>query len=133
MKDNMENNINNANKIYLCAICNIESGTCDQDCKFCTQSVKYQADIARYKRKDIDMIVAEAKNARKNKAIGFCLVTAGKGLTNKRLAYICEAVRAVKKENLGLKPDIFFFTIQDEAASLNIDMQFLSFALKNFV
>lgn len=90
-------------KIYLCAICNIESGTCDQDCKFCTQSVKYQADIARYKRKDIDMIVAEAKNARKNKAIGFCLVTAGKGLTDKRLAYICEAARAVKKENLGLK------------------------------
>tara|TARA_B110000046_G_C12978843_1_gene392389 strand:+ start:692 stop:1543 length:852 start_codon:yes stop_codon:yes gene_type:complete len=90
-------------KIYLCAICNIESGTCDQDCKFCTQSVKYQADIARYKRKDIDIIVAEAKNARKNKAIGFCLVTAGKGLTDKRLAYICEAARAVKKENLGLK------------------------------
>jgi biotin synthase len=93
----------NDKKIYLCAICNIESGTCDQDCKFCTQSVKYQADIARYTRKDIGTIVAEAKNARKNKAIGFCLVTAGKGLTTKRLAYICEAARAVKKENLGLK------------------------------
>ncbi|MGK0255780.1 MAG: biotin synthase [Arcobacteraceae bacterium] len=93
----------NDKKIYLCAICNIESGTCDQDCKFCTQSVKYQADISRYNRKAIDNIVAEAKNARKNKAIGFCLVTAGKGLTDKRLAYICEAARAVKKENLGLK------------------------------
>jgi len=90
-------------KIYLCAICNIESGTCNEDCKFCTQSVKYQADIARYKKKAIDDIVKEAIQARKNKAIGFCLVTAGKGLTDKRLEFVCEAARAVKKENLGLK------------------------------
>jgi len=89
--------------IYLCAICNIESGTCNEDCKFCTQSVKYQADIARYKKKEIDLIVEEAKKARANKAIGFCLVTAGKGLTDKRLSFVCEAARAVKKENLGLK------------------------------
>jgi len=93
----------NEKKIYLCAICNIESGTCNEDCKFCTQSVKYQADIARYKKKEINLIVEEAKRARKNKAIGFCLVTAGKGLTDKRLAFVCEAARAVKKENLGLK------------------------------
>jgi len=93
----------NDKKVFLCAICNIESGTCNEDCKFCTQSVKYQADIARYKKKEIDIIVEEAKKARENKAIGFCLVTAGKGLTDKRLAFVCEAARAVKKENLGLK------------------------------
>ncbi|AXX93565.1 biotin synthase BioB [Malaciobacter molluscorum LMG 25693] len=88
--------------IFLCAICNIESGTCNEDCKFCTQSVKYKADIQRYKRKEIDQIVEEAKKAKQNHANGFCLVTAGKGLTQKRLEFVCEAVRAVKKENLGL-------------------------------
>ncbi len=89
-------------KIFLCAICNIESGTCNEDCKFCTQSVKYKADIQRYKQKQIEQIVEEAKRARANNANGFCLVTAGKGLTDKRLAFVCEAARAVKKENLGL-------------------------------
>jgi biotin synthase len=89
--------------IYLCAISNIESGTCDQDCKFCTQSVKYKADIERYKRKKIEDIVKEAKQARENKAIGFCLVTAGKGLDDSRLEFVCQAAKAVKKENLGLK------------------------------
>ena len=44
-------------KVYLCAICNIESGTCNEDCKFCTQSVKYKADIKRYKKKLIDDIL----------------------------------------------------------------------------
>jgi len=93
----------NDKKVFLCAISNIESGTCNEDCKFCTQSVKYKADIQRYKRKTIDQIVNEAKKARNNKAIGFCLVTAGKGLTDDRLEYVCEAAKAVKKENLGLK------------------------------
>jgi biotin synthase len=95
--------MNSTNKIYLCAICNIESGTCGEDCKFCTQSVKYKADIERYKRKAIDDIVAEAKQAKENQAIGFCLVTAGKGLDDKRLEFVCEAARAVKKLDLGLK------------------------------
>ncbi len=93
---------NKAKEIFLCAICNIESGTCNEDCKFCTQSVKYKADIQRYKRKEIEQIVEEAKRARSNGANGFCLVTAGKGLDDKRLAFVCEAARAVKKEDLGL-------------------------------
>lgn len=90
-------------KVYLCAISNIESGTCNEDCKFCTQSVKYKADIVRYRRKTIEQIVEEVKMARANKAIGFCLVTAGKGLDADRLAYVCEAARAVKALDLGLK------------------------------
>lgn len=89
-------------EIFLCAICNIESGTCNEDCKFCTQSVKYKADIQRYKRKAIEQIVEEAKKARANNANGFCLVTAGKGLDDKRLEFVIEAAKAVKKENLGL-------------------------------
>ncbi len=89
-------------EIFLCAICNIESGTCPEDCKFCTQSIKYKADIQRYKRKAIEQIVQEAKKAKENSANGFCLVTAGLGLNPKRLEFVCEAARAVKKENLGL-------------------------------
>ena len=89
--------------IYLCAICNIESGTCNEDCKFCTQSVKYKADIQRYKKKDIEVIVEEAKKASHNQAVGFCLVSAGKGLTDERLEFVCKAAYAVKNQNLGLK------------------------------
>ena len=90
-------------KVYLCAISNIESGTCNEDCKFCTQSVRYKADIERYKKKSISDIVKEAQQAKKNRAVGFCLVTAGKGLNDKRLEFVCEAAHAVKKENLDLK------------------------------
>ena len=84
-------------EIFLCAICNCESGTCSEDCKFCTQSVKYKADIDRYKFKSIEQIVKEAKIAYENKAIGYCLVTAGLGLTDRRIEFVCNAAYAVKK------------------------------------
>ncbi len=95
-------NVNTESKtkspIYLCAISNIASGSCNEDCSFCTQSVRYGADIERYKEKPIMMIVEEAKRAEQNQAIGFCLVTAGKGITPSTLRFVCDAAEAVKKE-----------------------------------
>ena len=85
-------------KIFLCAISNINSGTCNEDCKFCSQSVKYKADIERYIQKPIDKIVQEAKEAKESGALGFCLVTAHKGLDNKTLKFVCEVAREVSRE-----------------------------------
>ncbi len=69
----------------LCAIDNVLSGTCNEDCKFCTQSVKYKADIERYSFKPIERIVEQAKVAKGVGALGYCLVTAGKGLDDRRV------------------------------------------------
>jgi len=82
-------------KIFLCSICNINSGTCNEDCKFCSQSVRYKADIERYMHKPMEKILQEAVSARDNGALGFCLVTADKGLTDKSLKFVCEVAKAV--------------------------------------
>ena len=82
-------------KIFLCSICNINSGTCLEDCKFCSQSVRYKADIERYKQKEMKLIQEEAINARDNGALGFCLVTADKGLNDKTLEFVCSVAKAV--------------------------------------
>jgi len=84
--------------IYLCAISNISSGNCSEDCKFCTQSAHYNTKIKTYKEKPIDEIIKEAKIAKKNQAVGFCLVTAGKGLNDKKLEYVCKVAKEIKKE-----------------------------------
>ncbi|MRI84188.1 MAG: biotin synthase BioB [Nitratiruptor sp.] len=84
-------------KVYLCAISNISSGVCAEDCGFCAQSTKYKAQIPRYKYKPIEQIVAEAHKAKGARAVGFCLVTAGKGIDEKILDFVCEAARAVKR------------------------------------
>lgn len=84
-------------EIFLCSICNINSGTCLEDCKFCSQSVRYKADIDRYKQKDIDLILQEAKTAKESGALGFCLVTADKGLNDKTLKFVCDVAQAVSE------------------------------------
>lgn len=89
-------------EIFLCAINNILSGTCQEDCKFCTQSVRYHANIERYNYKSIEQIVEEAKTAKSHGALGYCLVTAGKGLDDKKVDFVARAATAIKKEVDGL-------------------------------
>ncbi len=82
----------------FCAISNISSGNCGEDCGFCTQSVFNESGIETFKKKPIEQIVKEAKMAKKNLATGFCLVASGKGLNSHKLDFVCEAAKAVKKE-----------------------------------
>ena len=94
--------MSSSKQIFLCAINNILSGTCAEDCKFCTQSVRYHADIERYSYKHIDQIVKEAKIAKAHGALGYCLVTAGKGLDDKKVDFVARAAQAIKEEVEGL-------------------------------
>lgn len=89
-------------EIFLCTICNVSSGSCAEDCAYCTQSAKYNADIERYKYKPILQIVEEAKRASENGALGFCLVTSGRELDGKRTEYIAQAARAILDSGLHL-------------------------------
>lgn len=89
---------NMSKKIFLCSICNINSGTCNEDCKFCSQSVKYKADIERYKQKPIEQILEEARRLEALGALGFCLVTAQKGLDDKTLEFVCNVATTLKRE-----------------------------------
>jgi biotin synthase len=90
-------------EIFLCSICNINSGTCNEDCKFCSQSVRYKADIQRYKQKPMQDILNEAKSALKAGALGFCLVTSDKGLNDKTLDFVCEIAQLLTKETPQLR------------------------------
>ncbi len=84
--------------VFLCSICNVSSGSCNEDCKFCTQSIKHNADIERYTYKDSSQILKEAKAAREQGASGFCLVTSGKGINNTKLKFICEVATLIREE-----------------------------------
>jgi biotin synthase len=90
------------NKIFLCAISNISSGRCSEDCVFCTQSIQHKADIDRYYKKDIQEIVNQAVMARANKAVGFCLVSATKSLNSKMVEFISEISYEIKKKEKDL-------------------------------
>ena len=84
--------------IMLCAICSVTQGNCAEDCAYCTQSAKAGADISKFKEKSVQQVVDEAKMAYKNHALGFCLVTSGARLNDKKTDYIASLAKAVSKE-----------------------------------
>jgi biotin synthase len=66
--------------------------------------VRHKADIDRYYKKPIEEIIKEAKIAKANKAVGFCLVTSTKSLDDKTLEFVSKSAYEIKKElpDLGL-------------------------------
>jgi len=85
-------------EITLCSINNVLNGYCAEDCKFCTQSTRYDTDINKYKLKTVAQIVEEAHIAKSKGALGYCLVTSTKGLNKKIVSFIAETATAIKKE-----------------------------------
>ncbi|HTL71472.1 MAG TPA: radical SAM protein, partial [Candidatus Eisenbacteria bacterium] len=87
------------NAIESCALSNIKSGNCSEDCKFCAQSGHYKTDSPVYPQVSVEEIVSQAKAAEKMGATEFCMVSSGWGATNeKEFETVVEAVRRIKAE-----------------------------------
>jgi len=89
-------------KILLCAISNVQSGNCPEDCAFCAQSARYKSGVEAFRFKESSLVIEEAKKAKQAGAVGFCLVTSGFGLDGKKTEYLASLATAVKKEVDGL-------------------------------
>lgn len=82
----------------LCTIINAKSGQCTEDCKFCSQSSRYQRDIDTYPFLPADEIVEDGKRQASHGVGRYSLVTAGRKLSRKDVEKAAEAIRRLKEE-----------------------------------
>jgi len=66
-------------KFEACALCNIQSGRCSEDCRFCAQSGHYTTPGPEYGLISEEEILNQAKAAESLGATEFCLVSSGRG------------------------------------------------------
>jgi biotin synthase len=86
-------------KVHLCAIINAKSGKCPEDCGFCAQSSHHDTDVPVYDFVSTDEIVNCAKEASKDRAGCFGIVTSGTGITSDReFDAVIRAVRGIREE-----------------------------------
>ena len=86
-------------EIESCALSNIKSGNCSEDCKFCAQSGHYKTDSPVYPQISVEEIVNQAKAAEKMGATEFCMVSSGWGATDRReFETVLEATRRISSE-----------------------------------
>ena len=80
--------------IESCALSNIKSGNCSEDCKFCSQSAHYKTDSPVYPQISVEEILTQAKAAEAMGATEFCMVSSCWGATNDgEFQVVLEAVR----------------------------------------
>lgn len=77
---------------------NAKSGTCPEDCSFCSQSVAFDTGVDRYRLQSVEELVEGARKAHAMGAVKYCMVTATRGPSARELEVICEAVRQIKEE-----------------------------------
>lgn len=91
-----------SNSFSLCSIMNARSGRCSEDCRFCTQSSHFRTDSPVYPLKNTGEIIADARQAKKNGASHFSIVTSGRGLYGKDLDRVIKTVTAIR-DKVGIK------------------------------
>jgi len=77
---------------------NVSNGLCSEDCNYCPQSQSSNAEIAAYREKTEEEIVAEAKQAYEAGAHRYCMVYAGRRPGSQRIERIANLVRTIKKQ-----------------------------------
>ncbi len=86
-----------SDKIDLCGIINAKSGSCSEDCSFCSQSAHNCAKVEEYPLLDADSIVDKARQVASIQAIRVGIVTSGKSIhSEKEVDMICETLRKMK-------------------------------------
>nr|WP_281382946.1 biotin synthase BioB [Dissulfurirhabdus thermomarina] len=89
-------------RLGCCAILNVRSGACGEDCAFCAQSARYRTGAPVYPFKDLDEILRAAERARAAGAERFSLVASGRGASPREVDLAAVAVRAIR-ERVGIQ------------------------------
>ncbi len=92
------------NKVELCSIINAKSGRCEEDCKFCAQSVHYNTNIEVYDFIDIEKIREQAEFLNSKGIKNFSIVTSGTTLEKEYMEKLIKGIEVIKET--GLLPDI---------------------------
>lgn len=101
-------------EMEFCTLSSIKTGTCPEDCAYCTQSGHYKTGLKREKLIDIDLIIEQAKLAKKNGSKRFCMGAAWRSPPKQELPKVLEMIKAVKA--LGLETCITLGMLDKEQA-----------------
>ncbi len=89
------------NEVQLSTLLNIKQGGCSEDCKYCSQSARYQTGLDNEKLMDPARVLEFAKAAKANGAGRFCMGAAWRDLKDRNLDQLVEIIQAVR--DLGME------------------------------
>lgn len=91
----------NSDTVEFCSLISARTGKCSESCKYCAQSSYYMTDIYTHPLVKVEDVINTAKEAKKNGATRFAIVTSGRGPKQSDMPIMCKMIREIN--NLGLK------------------------------
>ena len=82
--------------VKICVLQNARSGLCPEDCNYCSQSSVSTAEIDTYQIMPRDQLVDGARRAAAQGARRYCMVTSGRGPSDRDIEHLCETTREIK-------------------------------------
>lgn len=89
------------NEIQISTLLSVKTGKCPEDCKYCSQSVRYDTELEANDMMSIDEVVAKAQLAKSRGSTRFCMGFAWRSVPKKsEFTQVLEMVKAVKDQGM---------------------------------
>lgn len=85
-----------ANEIQISSLLSIKTGACSEDCAYCPQSARYDADVTPEALLPVEAVLAAAQQAKQQGASRFCMGAAWRQPKDRDIDRVVEMVRGVK-------------------------------------
>ena len=102
------------NAIQRSTLLSIKTGNCSEDCRYCSQSKRYQTGLETQRLLSTEEVLAAARAAKAQGSGRFCMGAAWRGPKEKDMAAVAEMVKAVKA--LGLETCVTLGILKDGQA-----------------
>ena len=89
------------NAVQISTLLSIKTGTCPEDCAYCSQSVHNKANIEREALMDVDEVLVAAKKAKASGASRFCMAAGWRKPKEKDFIRVLDMIKEVK--DMGLE------------------------------
>lgn len=89
------------NAVQVSTLLSIKTGACPEDCKYCSQSARYNTDIEKERLLEVEKVIETAKAAKAQGSTRFCMGAAWRNPKDRDMPYVISMVKGVKE--LGLE------------------------------
>ena len=104
------------NEVEFCSLISARTGKCGEGCKYCAQSSYYMTNIPAHPLVETSEVIKVAREAKKNGATRFAIVTSGRGPLDEDMPRFCEMISEINK--LGLKSCASIGILKDGQAQM---------------
>ncbi len=98
------------NKVSVQLLTNVRSGNCSQDCAYCAQSCRSEADIEKYRSIPDEKLYADNRTVNEKHLARHCIGLSGISFTDNEISALADRIREMKKSGTHICCSIGFLT-----------------------